>query len=142
MQPTAIKATFTGFSYEQPRTSRAPSLAKGKFDDVKCHSGRIVRSGPAKRHAKIDHASQRRRPPKKPRLAALSNQPWLDWAAPSLLQRRLRAAPFVLANNMASHRSPKTAKPLLTMHDWEAKHYVLAAVIIVVVMGMFAYSWS
>jgi hypothetical protein len=59
------------------------------------------------------------------------------------LQRwRLRAAPFVLANTMASRRPPKTAKPLLTMHDWEAKHYVLAAVIILVVMGMFAYSWS
>ena len=32
--------------------------------------------------------------------------------------------------------------PALTMHDWEAKHYVLAAVIIVVVMGLFAYSWA
>jgi hypothetical protein len=30
----------------------------------------------------------------------------------------------------------------LTLHDWEAKHYVIAAVIILVVMGMFAYSWS
>jgi hypothetical protein len=28
------------------------------------------------------------------------------------------------------------------MHDWEAKHYVLAAVIILVVMGLFAYSCS
>ena len=36
----------------------------------------------------------------------------------------------------------KTRKPLLTMHDWEAKHYVLAAILILVVMGMFAYSWS
>jgi hypothetical protein len=43
---------------------------------------------------------------------------------------------------MASQRPAKTAKPLLTMHGWEAKHYVLAAVIILVVMGMFAYSWS
>ena len=43
---------------------------------------------------------------------------------------------------MASQRPAKTTKPLLTMHDWEAKHYVLAAVIILVVMGMFAYSWS
>jgi hypothetical protein len=31
---------------------------------------------------------------------------------------------------------------VLTLHDWEAKHYVIAAVIILVVMGMFAYSWS
>ncbi len=43
---------------------------------------------------------------------------------------------------MAPQRPVKTAKPLLTMHDWEAKHYVLAAVIILVVMGLFAYSWS
>jgi hypothetical protein len=31
---------------------------------------------------------------------------------------------------------------VLTLHEWEAKHYVMAAVIILVVMGMFAYSWS
>ena len=31
---------------------------------------------------------------------------------------------------------------ILTLHEWEAKHYVIAAVIILVVMGMFAYSWS
>ena len=43
---------------------------------------------------------------------------------------------------MASARPAKSSKPLLTMHDWEAKHYVLAAVIILVVMGLFAYSWS
>jgi hypothetical protein len=54
----------------------------------------------------------------------------------------LRAARFVLGVNMASQRPAKPTKPLLTMHDWEAKHYVIAAVIILVVMGMFAYSWS
>ena len=54
----------------------------------------------------------------------------------------LRRARFVLGGNMASRRPAKTTKSLLTMHDWEAKHYVLAAVIILVVMGMFAYSWS
>jgi hypothetical protein len=43
---------------------------------------------------------------------------------------------------MATQRPEKTTKPRLTMHDWEAKHYVLAAVIILVVMGLFAYSWS
>ncbi len=44
---------------------------------------------------------------------------------------------------MASRRRPiKTRKPFLTMHDWEAKHYVLAAVIILLAVGMFAYSWS
>lgn len=57
-------------------------------------------------------------------------------------RRRLHAARFVLGVNMATQRPAKTTKPLLTMHDWEAKHYVLAAVIILVVMGMFAYSWS
>jgi hypothetical protein len=43
---------------------------------------------------------------------------------------------------MASERPTKNTKPLLTMHDWEAKHYVLATVIILVVMGLFAYSWA
>jgi hypothetical protein len=66
-------------------------------------------------------------------------EPTVVWPA---RRRRLRAARFVLRVNMASQRPPKTTKPLLTMHDWEAKHYVLAAVVIVVVMGMFAYSWS
>lgn len=43
---------------------------------------------------------------------------------------------------MSSERPPKKRISALTMHDWEAKHYVLAAVIIVVVMGLFAYSWA
>jgi hypothetical protein len=43
---------------------------------------------------------------------------------------------------MAQQRPTKSTKPLLTMHDWEAKHYVLATVIILVVMGLFAYSWA
>ena len=43
---------------------------------------------------------------------------------------------------MASQRPVKDTKPPLTMHEWEAKHYVLAAVIILVVMGLFAYSWA
>ena len=41
---------------------------------------------------------------------------------------------------MSFPRPPK--KRVLTLHDWEAKHYVLAAVIILVVMGLFAYSWA
>jgi hypothetical protein len=41
---------------------------------------------------------------------------------------------------MSAERLPK--KRFLTMHDWEAKHYLLAAAIILVVMGLFAYSWS
>ncbi len=41
-----------------------------------------------------------------------------------------------------SSRRPLKRLPTLTMHEWEAKHYVLAAVIILVVMGLFAYSWS
>jgi hypothetical protein len=43
---------------------------------------------------------------------------------------------------MSSRRPTNPRKPILTMHDWEAKHYVLAVVLILVVMGMFAYSWS
>jgi hypothetical protein len=56
--------------------------------------------------------------------------------------RRFRRAPFVLREIMAPRHPDKTRKSVLTMHDWEAKHYVIAAVIILVVMGMFAYSWS
>jgi hypothetical protein len=43
---------------------------------------------------------------------------------------------------MASRRPTKTIKPLLTLHDWEAKHYILAVVIILLAVGMFVYSWS
>jgi hypothetical protein len=32
--------------------------------------------------------------------------------------------------------------PLPTMHGWTAKHYFLAAVIILLAVGAFAYSWS
>jgi hypothetical protein len=43
-------------------------------------------------------------------------------------------------------KSMATRRPLhqrvLTLHEWEAKHYVAAAVIIIVVMGLFAYSWA
>jgi hypothetical protein len=41
---------------------------------------------------------------------------------------------------MAERRPP--LHRVLTLHDWEAKHYVIAAVIILLAMGMFAYSWS
>jgi len=37
------------------------------------------------------------------------------------------------------HDNPDDAP---TMHRWTARHYVLTAVIVIVVMGMFAYSWS
>jgi hypothetical protein len=43
---------------------------------------------------------------------------------------------------MMAARRPTTRIPVLTMHGWTAKHYVISAVIILVVMGMFAYSWS
>lgn len=54
----------------------------------------------------------------------------------------LRSAPFVLPKPMSSERRSKSRVPALTLHDWEAKHYVIAAVIILIVMGLFAYSWS
>jgi len=28
------------------------------------------------------------------------------------------------------------------MHNWTAKHYVISAIIILLAVGMFAYSWS
>jgi hypothetical protein len=43
---------------------------------------------------------------------------------------------------MSVRRPPRQRIRALTLHEWEAKHYVLAAVIILVVMGLFAYSWS
>lgn len=58
------------------------------------------------------------------------------------------AAPFAprgvraRRNQMSSRRPIKTRKPVLTLHAWEAKHYVLAAVIILLAVGAFAYSWS
>jgi hypothetical protein len=46
----------------------------------------------------------------------------------------------VIGRGMAQKRP--LPQRVFTMHEWEAKHYVIAAVIILVVMGMFAYSWS
>ena len=56
--------------------------------------------------------------------------------------RRLPRRRFVLGGVHGLPTPYEENKPLLTMHDWEAKHYVLAAVIILVVMGLFAYSWA
>ena len=42
----------------------------------------------------------------------------------------------------ARHKRDDDPENAPTMHRWTAKHYVLTAVIVVVVMGMFAYSWS
>ena len=52
----------------------------------------------------------------------------------------LRPKPFMLVQSMAEKRP--LHHRVLTLHDWEAKHYVVAAVIILLAMGMFAYSWS
>ena len=61
-------------------------------------------------------------------------------AAAAAIARCLPDDPFMLGPSMPEKRpSPRR---VLTLHDWEAKHYVIAAVIIIVVMGMFAYSWS
>jgi hypothetical protein len=43
---------------------------------------------------------------------------------------------------MSVRRPFRIGKPAMTMHGWTAKHYVLAAVIIVLAVGMFVYSWS
>jgi hypothetical protein len=52
------------------------------------------------------------------------------------------ARAFVLGEIMAARRPFKIRKPVMTMHGLTAKHYILAAVIILIAMGMFAYSWS
>jgi hypothetical protein len=41
---------------------------------------------------------------------------------------------------MTSRPHPK--KSVFTMHGWTAKHYVVTAIILLVAVGMFAYSWS
>ena len=43
---------------------------------------------------------------------------------------------------MSSRRRSKTRLPVPTMHGWTAKHYALSAVIILLAVGDFAYSWS
>jgi hypothetical protein len=43
---------------------------------------------------------------------------------------------------MSTHPRPKTRKSLLTMHGWTARHYVVTVIILLVAVGMFAYSWS
>ncbi len=43
---------------------------------------------------------------------------------------------------MSAERPLKKRLHALTMHEWEAKHYVLAVLIILLVMGLFAYSWA
>jgi hypothetical protein len=42
---------------------------------------------------------------------------------------------------MSSHRRSST-RFVPTMHGWTAKHYVISAIIILLAVGMFAYSWS
>lgn len=39
-------------------------------------------------------------------------------------------------------RETAIGRTTMTMHDFEAKHWIIAAVIIVVAVGAFAYSWS
>jgi hypothetical protein len=48
----------------------------------------------------------------------------------------------MLGQIMAAERPFKIRKPVVTMHGWTAKHYVLAAFIILLAVGMFVYSWS
>ena len=43
---------------------------------------------------------------------------------------------------MAARRPLKTRRSLLTMHGWTAKHYVISALVILLAVGAFAYSWS
>lgn len=43
---------------------------------------------------------------------------------------------------MSSHRHSARKKSVLTMHGWTARHYVVTAVIFILAIAMFAYSWS
>jgi len=43
---------------------------------------------------------------------------------------------------MPARRPFKIRRPVMTMHGWTAKHYILAGVIILLAVGMFVYSWS
>jgi hypothetical protein len=55
---------------------------------------------------------------------------------------RFRRATFVLGEIMSSRRRFKIPAPIPTMHGWTARHYIISAVIILLAVGMFAYSWS
>jgi hypothetical protein len=48
----------------------------------------------------------------------------------------------VLGEIVSSRRPSKSRVDVPTMHGWTAKHYVLSAVIILIAVGAFAYSWS
>ena len=41
-----------------------------------------------------------------------------------------------------SRRKPDNPNDAPTLHRFEARHYVVAAIIILLAVGMFAYSWS
>jgi hypothetical protein len=43
---------------------------------------------------------------------------------------------------MVARRPFRIRSPVLTMHGWTARHYVISAAIILLAVGMFAYSWS
>jgi heme/copper-type cytochrome/quinol oxidase subunit 2 len=40
------------------------------------------------------------------------------------------------------HRHDDDPYDARTMHRWTARHYILTAILVLVVMGLFVYSWS
>ena len=50
-----------------------------------------------------------------------------------------RTAEAMLSN---ARKGSTNGRPTMTMHDFEAKHWVIAAVIVLLAVGAFAYSWS
>jgi hypothetical protein len=46
-----------------------------------------------------------------------------------------------MPNHKAAGMRTRNRQPM-TMHDFEAKHWVIAAAIILLAVGAFAYSWS
>jgi hypothetical protein len=62
--------------------------------------------------------------------------------AQQMQTRRFQRAASVVGETMASRRLFRSDSSIATMHGWTAKHYVISAIIILLAVGMFAYSWS
>ncbi len=66
---------------------------------------------------------------------------WLEASEMTIVQFRpaaLRASRAPMSRRH-KHDDPENAP---TLHRWTAKHYVISALIILIAVGAFAYSWS
>jgi hypothetical protein len=48
----------------------------------------------------------------------------------------------MLVDAMPSKHDESAEKQAPTMHRWTTKHYVFSIIVILLAVGMFAYSWS